>query len=201
MRWLLGWVLVAVLEWVAWRGRPHYGSGLPPRYYVPRLNLPPAAPVQAIALDGLPDVAREPGADVDGRGLRCAPRRSATGRLPSPQPVHPRPPTADLDPWLSGSLPVAPLERRLAEPSGGRLADGGRCRTGEPEVVLATWSTVIAARAQGRPPCVPLARSAGRAAASPAARQGRGAVRASKCPRGRRESGRCRAGGARPARA
>ena len=39
----LGWVIVAALEWAVWRGQPHYGSGLPPRYYVPRLNLPPAS--------------------------------------------------------------------------------------------------------------------------------------------------------------
>ena len=42
---LLGWVIVAALEWAAWRGEPHYGSGLPPRYYVPSVNLPPAQPL------------------------------------------------------------------------------------------------------------------------------------------------------------
>jgi hypothetical protein len=40
---LLGWFLVALLEWVTWRGEAHYGRGLPPRYYVPRTSLP--APV------------------------------------------------------------------------------------------------------------------------------------------------------------
>ena len=53
-----GWVLVAVLEWSAWRGRPHYGSGLPPRYYVPRLNLPPAAQVQTTRSSAFPTVQR-----------------------------------------------------------------------------------------------------------------------------------------------
>jgi hypothetical protein len=61
----LGWVLVAVLEWAAWRGRPHYGSGLPPRYYVPRLNLPPAAPIQ------LPDGPARPRDDVDAFARRA----------------------------------------------------------------------------------------------------------------------------------
>src|SRR6476659_9682396 len=41
---LIGWVIDAVLEWVAWRGQPHYGSGLPPRYYVPQVTLSPAQP-------------------------------------------------------------------------------------------------------------------------------------------------------------
>ena len=28
---LLGWLVVAALEWAAWRSEPHFGSGLPPR--------------------------------------------------------------------------------------------------------------------------------------------------------------------------
>ena len=44
----LGWVIVAALEWAAWRSRPHFGSGLPPRYYVPRVNLPPAQPLEQV---------------------------------------------------------------------------------------------------------------------------------------------------------
>ena len=54
----LGWVIVATLEWAAWRGEPHYGSGLPPRYYVPRLNLPPAQPLEQVAT-GYPEAARD----------------------------------------------------------------------------------------------------------------------------------------------
>jgi hypothetical protein len=45
----LGWVIMAALEWAAWRGEPHYGSGLPPRYYVPRTSLPPAQPLEQVA--------------------------------------------------------------------------------------------------------------------------------------------------------
>ena len=44
----VGWVIVAVFEWVAWREEPHYGSGLPPRYYVPQVNLPPAQPLEPV---------------------------------------------------------------------------------------------------------------------------------------------------------
>src|SRR5436190_379823 len=45
----LGWLLMALAEWAAWRGRPHYGSGLPPRYYIPQVSLPPPQP-QAVAV-------------------------------------------------------------------------------------------------------------------------------------------------------
>jgi hypothetical protein len=43
---LLGWVIVAVFEWGALRTRPHYGSGLPPRWYVPQITLPPPRPLE-----------------------------------------------------------------------------------------------------------------------------------------------------------
>jgi hypothetical protein len=45
----LGWLIVALLEWAAWRGEPHYGSGLPPRYYVPQVSLPPRQPLEQVA--------------------------------------------------------------------------------------------------------------------------------------------------------
>ena len=41
---LLAWAIVALLEWVTWRERPHWASGLPPRYYVPEQPLPPRPP-------------------------------------------------------------------------------------------------------------------------------------------------------------
>jgi hypothetical protein len=56
---LLGWIVVAALEWAAWRGEPHYGSGLPPRYYVPSVNLPPAQPLEQVAVGGYPDASRD----------------------------------------------------------------------------------------------------------------------------------------------
>jgi hypothetical protein len=56
---LVGWVIVAAFEWAAWRGEPHYGSGLPPRYYVPSVSLPPAQPLEQVALDGYPDASRD----------------------------------------------------------------------------------------------------------------------------------------------
>lgn len=42
---LVGWVLVALLEWASWREEPHWGSGSPPRYYVPAAELPPRRPI------------------------------------------------------------------------------------------------------------------------------------------------------------
>src|SRR3954454_8690264 len=45
---LVGWVIVAALEWAAWREEPHYGSGLPPRYYIPQVSLPPAQPLEQV---------------------------------------------------------------------------------------------------------------------------------------------------------
>jgi hypothetical protein len=139
-----GWVLVAVLEWSAWRGRPHYGSGLPPRYYVPRLNLPPAAPVQTRS-SGFPA-----GQRAQETVWRAAPsvRTETIGNWPLAVPTgdEPRAGASDYpDPWLEVSLPVAPLERDAA---------GGKTQITqppEPEIVLATWSTVIAARAKDGP--------------------------------------------------
>ncbi len=42
----VAWVIVALLEWAAWLGEPHYGRGLPPRYYVPHVALPPPRAVE-----------------------------------------------------------------------------------------------------------------------------------------------------------
>jgi hypothetical protein len=140
----LGWVLVAVLEWAAWRGRPHYGSGLPPRYYVPRLNLPPAAQVQAARTSGYPTAAR-----AGGTAWTAAPavRTETIGDWPLAVPAAgtPRPAASDLDPWLAVSLPVAPLEREPAK------RETQVAEQVESEVVLATWSTVIAARVKEGP--------------------------------------------------
>ena len=45
---LLGWLIVALFEWAAWRDEPHFGSGLPPRYYVPQVSLPPRRPLEQV---------------------------------------------------------------------------------------------------------------------------------------------------------
>jgi hypothetical protein len=149
----VGWALVAVLEWSAWRGRPHYGSGLPPRYYVPRLNLPPAAPVQASRTSGFPTGARAAQETV----WTAAPavRTETIGEWPLAVPSAGEPRRGApgySDPWLEVSLPVAPLEREAA---------GGETEVArpvepvvEPAIDLATWSTVIAARSKEGPRAV-----------------------------------------------
>ena len=71
-------MIVAALEWVAWRDEPHYGSGLPPRYYVPQVNLPPAQPLEQVPA-GYPEARatrHRPGSPRP----RCARRCSASGR-------------------------------------------------------------------------------------------------------------------------
>jgi hypothetical protein len=42
----LAWVIVALVEWLAWRDVPHYGAGSPPHYHVPPLPLPPPHAVE-----------------------------------------------------------------------------------------------------------------------------------------------------------
>jgi len=42
----VAWVVVALLEWASWLDEPHYGRGLPPRYYVPHVALPPPVAVE-----------------------------------------------------------------------------------------------------------------------------------------------------------
>ena len=141
---LLGWVLVATLEWAAWRGRPHYGSGLPPRYYVPRLNLPPALPSRPCRRASR----RRARAEEQSR-VGSPPRTDVLGDWPlaAPGSGGARREAPELDPWLVASLPVAPLER------GTRASPSRPPSTWEEEteIAVATWSTVIAARARQGP--------------------------------------------------
>src|SRR6476660_3169023 len=58
---LPGWALVALVERGALRGRAHYGSGSPPRWYVPRVVLPPPRPLEQVS-SGYP--ASEPATDA-----------------------------------------------------------------------------------------------------------------------------------------
>jgi len=58
---LIGWALVALFEWGALRRRAHYGSGSPPRWYVPRVTLPPPRPLEQVS-SGYP--ASEPAGDA-----------------------------------------------------------------------------------------------------------------------------------------
>jgi hypothetical protein len=119
---LIGWVIVAVLEWVAWREEPHYGSGLPPRYYVPQVNLPPAQPLEAVSA-GYPEARDEAPTWIASPALRA----EMLGEWPvAAPPVAPSPvsgtaaaqePDLDPDPWTRAEeLPVAPLGELDPEP-------------------------------------------------------------------------------------
>jgi hypothetical protein len=113
---LIGWVIVAVLEWVAWREEPHYGSGLPPRYYVPQVSLPPAQPLEPV-VPGSPETRDEAPTWIASPALRAEMLGEETvGEWPVVvvPPVSP-PPDAqetdvDTDPWTRAEeLPIAPL--------------------------------------------------------------------------------------------
>jgi hypothetical protein len=112
---LIGWVIVAVLEWVAWREEPHYGSGLPPRYYVPQVNLPPAQPLEPVAT-GYPDARDEAPTWIASPALRAEMLGTEpVGEWPVAAPPVPAQPDAqepevDTDPWTRAEeLPLAPL--------------------------------------------------------------------------------------------
>jgi len=124
---LVGWVIVAALEWAAWRGEPHFGSGLPPRYYVPTVNLPPAQPLEQVAMDGYPDASRDEAPTwIAPAALRAemlgewpVAVRVPDEPQPDPEPApEPEPePEPELEPgaaavphpWTVTELPAAPL--------------------------------------------------------------------------------------------
>jgi hypothetical protein len=118
---LVGWVVVALFEWAAWRDEPHYGSGLPPRYYVPQVNLPPAQPLEQVA-NGYPEARDEAPTWIASAALR----EEMLGEWPvaaTPVPEPPLstappvlPPVSEPDPWTVQELPVAPIDEVEREP-------------------------------------------------------------------------------------
>ena len=128
---LLGWVVVAALEWAAWRDQPHFGSGLPPRYYVPRVNLPPALPLEQVA-SGYPEVQRDEAPTwIASADLRA----EMLGEWPVATPVAEpelEPVLAELDPWSIAELPVAPIDEQEVEQEDEQAVE----QKGEPEPQL-----------------------------------------------------------------
>jgi hypothetical protein len=112
---LAGWVIVAALEWAAWREEPHYGSGLPPRYYVPQVNLPPAQPLEQVSA-GYPGARDEAPTWIASAAVRA----EMLGEWPVATPAVSQPepePEVDPDPWTHAEeLPVAPLGEVEQEP-------------------------------------------------------------------------------------
>jgi hypothetical protein len=114
---LLGWVIVAAIEWAAWREEPHYGSGLPPRYYVPQVSLPPAQPLEQVSA-GYP--APQQRDEAPTWIATAADRAEMLGEWPvaTPPPSEAEQAEADqrggagddpLDPWLVAELPAEPV--------------------------------------------------------------------------------------------
>src|SRR3954471_20425917 len=81
---LLGWLIVAARGGPAWRNEPHYGSGLPPRYYVPTVNLPPARPLEQVPA-GYPEAQRDEAPTWIGS---AGPRAEMLGEWPHSAPVE-----------------------------------------------------------------------------------------------------------------
>jgi hypothetical protein len=138
---LLGWIVVAALEWAAWRGEAHFGSGLPPRYYVPPVKLPPPQPLEQVD-QGYPDASREEAptwiasaalrAEVLGEWPVAAPVELETEPVEEPEEVvgqeeeaavveSPEPAPA-ADPWTVASLPAAPLDEEADDGEPGPVA-------------------------------------------------------------------------------
>ena len=117
---LLGWLVVAALEWTAWRGEPHYGSGLPPRYHVPLVTLPPPKPLEQVDR-GYPESTRDDAptwiasaalrAEVLGTWPLAAPPQA--DREEEPEPVFATVADEDADPWTVAAVPTAPLGEDL----------------------------------------------------------------------------------------
>jgi len=115
----LGWLVVAAIEWTAWRGEPHYGAGLPPRYYLPRLDLPPPQPLEQVE-QGYPGSGRDDAPTwIASASLRAevlgawplvtrAPADETAGE--EPEPVFASAAEAE-DPWTAIALPPIPDAR------------------------------------------------------------------------------------------
>jgi hypothetical protein len=134
----LGWVIVAALEWAAWRSQPHFGSGLPPRYYVPRVNLPPAQPLEQVNV-GYPAAHRD---EAPTWIASAALRAEVLGEWPAAGPeARPEPepeptaapvlePVADAGPQpVPVRLPDLPVEAKpVVSPPVRRVNDGPLAR-------------------------------------------------------------------------
>lgn len=115
---LVGWIVVALFEWAAWREEPHYGSGLPPRYYVPQVSLPPAQPLEQVAT-GYPEARDEAPTWIASAALReeMLGEWPVAAAPPQEPPISPPPVSAPVaerepapDPWTVRELPAVPLD-------------------------------------------------------------------------------------------
>jgi hypothetical protein len=129
----LGWIVVAALEWAAWRGEPHYGAGLPPRYYLPRVDLPAPQPLEQVE-QGYPESGRDDAptwiasaslrAEVLGEWPHVGPARREADEEEEPKFVEASVPGAD--PWTVAALPAGPVEEEVRAISVVRVPTDGR---------------------------------------------------------------------------
>jgi len=112
----LGWLVVAAIEWTVWRGEPHYGAGLPPRYYLPRVDLPPPQPLEQV-VQGYPGSGRD---DAPTWIASASLRAEVLGEWPvlgpvqqddeeEAEPVFATPADEGADPWTVAEMPAAPV--------------------------------------------------------------------------------------------
>jgi hypothetical protein len=119
----LGWLVVAAIEWTVWRGEPHYGAGLPPRYYLPRVDLPPPQPLEQV-VQGYPGSGRD---DAPTWIASASLRAEVLGEWPvlgpvqqdeeeEAEPVFATPADAGADPWTVAEMPAAPVNEEPPPP-------------------------------------------------------------------------------------
>ena len=131
----LGWLIVAAIEWTAWRGEPHYGAGLPPRYYLPRVDLPPPQPLEQV-VQGYPDAGRDDAptwiasaslrAEVLGEWPLLGPVQKERDDEEEPEFVDAS--TAGADPWTVAALPAGPVGQSGPAVQVKMRSDGRRAR-------------------------------------------------------------------------
>jgi hypothetical protein len=135
---LLGWAIAAALEWAAWRSEPHYGSGLPPRYYVPRVNLPPAQPLEQV-VTGYPEAQRD---EAPTWIASAALRAEVLGEWPVAAAGVDAPAAVidegEADPWTLAELPPPPLGETGPDDAGPVDAGPDDAERAEPEQVEPT---------------------------------------------------------------
>jgi hypothetical protein len=118
---LLGWLLVAGIEWAAWRDEPHYSSGLPPRWYVPRVDLPPAQPLESV-VSGYPEGRR---AEAPTWIATASLREELLGEWPLAAPYD--------EPEASGAAAGDQLDEQVPENEAWTAIDLPPVRRSEPE--------------------------------------------------------------------
>jgi hypothetical protein len=101
-------VVVWFAEWIAFLDEPHYGRGLPPRYYVPHVALPPPRPVEQYRGGGYPVLEPDDAPTFVASTQEWA---AALGEWPvaeqeDTQLVPLPPPLAELDETVAEGLPV-----------------------------------------------------------------------------------------------